>query len=258
MKRILVMVLAAVLCFSFSSFAADAVYEHDKTSETVGWSIYGADDDVDTAYQLITELNTTYAQLAAEDTIEVLSSSVSDVLQSVTIEGINNKGNRIKEDIALNTTTGTTEATSSNTFRYIDQAFLNSGTSAGTITIRRATGDTFITSIPAGSMESTQVQHFNGEKNSYITGWGATVSSTIASIIFDLRWYPDDARCLAPTTGYRLIDQITLPNSSIANEPHPFAQPVKCPAGGWITIHAIGGANDADAAILIQGYDSNP
>ena len=256
MKRFVVLMLAFVLCLPVCVLAADAVYERDRASEVTGWSLYGADDDVDTTAQLITELNTTYAQLAAEDKLEVLSDTISDTQQKVTIEGIDNTSKRIKETVTLNSTIGTTEVTTTANFRYVDQAYLSSSTAAGTITIRRATGNTFITSIPAGEMEAMMSQHFNGEKDSYITMWGAGISSTLAGIIFDLRYYNDDARCLAPTTGYRVLDRITTDNSTLGMNIHSFEQPIKCPKDGWIAIYGTGGANDADGEIIIQGYDT--
>ena len=45
--------------------------ERDLYSENVGWNVYASDDDMDTAGGLVTELDTTYAQLDAEDTLEV-------------------------------------------------------------------------------------------------------------------------------------------------------------------------------------------
>lgn len=253
MKKLLFLALAIVLCFSFSSFAADAVYERNKPDEIVGWSIFVVDDDIDTSSQLITELNTTYSQLAAEDNIEIVSSSASDVGQIVKVEGINNTGYRVKENVTLN---GTTFATSSDTFRYIDQLSV-SPTTAGIITLRRATGDTFVNSIPAGLLEAGVIQHFNGGKDSYLSGWRAAMSTTAGSIVYDLRFYPNDADCLVNTnTGYKLIDQITLNNDTYSQD-NPFPQRVKCPAGGWIVIKAISDRNDLNGSASIQGYDTN-
>jgi len=253
MKKLAILVLLAVLCFPIFSFAADAVYERRKPDEIVGWHLFVSDDDIDASYQSITELNTTYTQLSAEDTVEVVSSSASDVGQIVTVEGIDNTGYKTKENISLN---GTTVAMSSTTFRYIDQLSLST-TAAGTITIRRATGDTFINSIPAGMIDAGIVQHFNGEKTSFITGWGAAISSTAGSIVYDLRYYLNDADCLVNTnTGYRLIDQMTLSNISQYSDNKNFPQPIKCPAGGWIVIKAIGSTNDMNGSVFIQGYDT--
>ena len=253
MLRRLFLVLA-LLVLPYQVFAADAMFERDKPYEVTGWSIFVADDDIDTTPQLVTELDTTYAQLAAEDKVEVLSSSALDITQTITVEGIDNKGNRVKEEIALNTTAGTTAVTSSTTFRYIDQVGADIPC-AGTITVRRATGDTFIISIPIGMLKAGVVQHFNGDKNSYITGWYAAVTSTTGAISYDLRWYPDDSYCLAPTTGFATLDTISLTNT-VDSETYHSLPTINLPKGGWLTVYATGGAANSDGIVRIEGYDS--
>jgi len=246
--------ISALLVLPFQAFAQDAVFHRDKPGEVIGWSIYGADDDIDATAQLITELDTTYAQLAAEDKIEVLSSNAADITQTITVKGIDSNGKLVIEAIALDTTDGTTVMTSSTTFRYIDQVSTDIPC-AGTITIRRATGDTFIISIPAGGLNAIIVQHFNGQKDSYVTGWGAAVTSTTGSVLFDLVWYADDSKCLAPTSGFATLDTIALTNvlSSIY---HPLPH-IKLPKGGWLAVYATGGAANSDGAAIIEGYDTS-
>jgi hypothetical protein len=249
-KFLLVLLLVAL---PFQVFAIDAMFTRDKPYEVKGWVVFGSDDDIDTAAQLITELDTTYAQLAAEDNIEVLSASASDITQTVTVEGIDSAGNRIKEDIALDTTDGTTVMTSTNIFRYIDQVSLDD-TCAGAVTIRRKTGDTFIISVPIGALEATVVQHFNGEKDTYLTGWYASVTTTTGTVSYELRYYADDADCLVVTTGYKVLDTIVLTNA-LGDAEHSLPN-IKCPAGGWIAVYATGGQNNSDGAVRIQGYDT--
>jgi hypothetical protein len=248
MKKFLMFLV--LIAIPFQSFAMDAMYERNKPFQISGWSVFGSDDDIDTAAQLITELDTTYAQLAAEDKIEILSSEAADITQTVTVEGIDSNGDRIKEEISL---TGSTAVTSANTFRYIDQAILDIACT-GAVTIRRATGDTFIISIPIGSLEAGVVQHFNGEKDSYLTGWYASVTSTTGTVSYELRYYPDDSKCLAPTTSYIVLDTILLTNA-LGDTYHPLPM-IKCSKGGWITVYATGGSANSDGAVRIEGYDT--
>lgn len=251
------LILAIALCFIFASNAFGetvGALAWDKAITYPGWSVNGADDDIDATAELITELDTTYAQLAAEDTLEVLSSDSADITQIVTITGIDNSGNRILVTRALDTTDGTTVVSTTATFRYVDQVSVDTEC-AGTITVRRATGDTFITSIPIGTLEATMVQHFNGEKTSYITGWSANCESTTGTVLFELRWYPDDADCLDATDGYIVIDRIQF-NNVHDNQVRSFPQHIKCPAGGWIAVYGTGGNANSDGSVTIQGYDT--
>ncbi|MFH1405596.1 MAG: hypothetical protein ABIG52_00060 [Nanoarchaeota archaeon] len=236
-------------------FASDAMFTRDKPYELKGWSIYGADDDIDTTPQLITELDTTYAQLAVEDKIEVLSASASDITQTITIKGIDNSGNQVTEVIALNTSNGTTAVTSTAIFRYIDQVSV-SASCVGVITVRRATGDTFIISIPVGALEATVIQHFNGEKYTTLTNWRASVTSTTGTVLFQLRWYPDDSKCLSAT--FATSDSVVLDEISLTNALDTVDRElnIKLSPGGWIAVVATGGSDNADGSITLQGFDT--
>ncbi len=254
MKKTLILMFMLAFLFVLSANADTvAIYPREKAISYPGWSIHGADDDIDTAGGLITELDTTYAQLAAEDTLEIVSAAAGDITQTITISGIDNSGNRIVESIALDTADGTTVVGSTNTFRYVDQVETDIEC-AGAITVRRATGDTFITSIPIGQLQATMVQHFNGEKHSFITGWEANVTSTTGTVLFQLRWYPDDADCLDAADGFRVLDEIQF-NNVHDNQYRPFSQPIKCPAGGWIAVWGTGGSDNADGSVTVQGID---
>jgi hypothetical protein len=244
--------MLALVVMPLQAFAADAMFTRDKAYEVKGWSIFGSDDDIDGTAQLITELDTTYAQLAAEDNIEVLSASAADITQTVTVEGIDEYGDRVKEEIALDTTDGTTAVASTNTFRYIDQVSVDA-VCAGAVTVRRATGDTFIISVPVGALEATVVQHFNGGKDSYLTGWYAAVTSTTGTVSYELRYYADDASCLSATSGYKVLDTIILSNA-LSDSYHSLPT-IKCPKGGWIAVFATGGSSNADGSVRIEGYD---
>ena len=253
MKRILLVGLC-ILLFAIPSFAETvAIYTKDKAISYEGFSIFGADDDMSTSATLVTELDTTYAQTDAEDTLEIVSSDDADITQTVTITGIDDEGNRVTEALPLDTVKGSNVETTSTTFRYVDQVSVDTEC-AGVITVRDATDDNLITSIPIGALEATMVQHFNGEKDSYITGWRANVTSTTGTVLFQLRWYPDDADCLDPTDGYKVLDEIQFTNV-LGSQDRPFPQPIKCPAGGWIAVYSTAGTDDADGSVLVQGFD---
>ena len=231
--------------------------EYDREYEISGWHVYVADSDIDTTAELLTGLATTYAQLAAEDEVEVVSANASDITQSVTVSGIDNNGNRVSETVALDTTAGTTATTSDTTFRYIDQVEVDKEC-AGVVTVRRETGDTFITSVPVGQLDAQMAQHFNGEKLSYITGWKGTLKNeTLANTIeYELRWYPDDADCLDAGDGYRVLDS----GSVSASGDTVFGgldSPIKVPKGGWLAVYGTGGSANASGTATIDGFDLN-
>ncbi len=250
MKKIwLFLIVFSLVCSPFAFGVSDAVYERITLDESKGWSLSGADDDIDTAGGIIAELDSTYAQLATEDQIEVLSASTNDTTQTVTVTGIDDGGRKISEDFTL---AGTTVQLSTATFRYVDQVTVDAEC-AGAITVQRET-NTFIISIPIGSVEATIIQHFNGEQDTYITGWRASVTSTTGTVLFELREYPDDADCLDSSDGYRVIDSIQL-NNVHSTQDRPFNQPIKCAAGGWIIVWGIGGSDNADGTVTLQGYD---
>lgn len=232
-------------------FATDAVYNVNKGFDVVGWHVSAIDDDVDNTAELITELDATYAQLAAEDEVEIVSSSALDVTQTITVSGINSSGKYVSESLAVNTTGGAFETTGDTVFRYIDQ--VESDTElVGTLTVRRESGDTFITSIPSGKLSASMIQHFNGEKNSYITGWNASNRITTQTATLELRWYKDDADCLDATDGYEILDEIKLP-ATYDTVRAIYAQPIKCSAGGWIAVYGTGVASSV--SVTLQGYD---
>jgi hypothetical protein len=256
MYRKIVVAVFFVLLMAGIAFAgtSDSIYERWKPGEVKGWTVYANDDDVDeSAYEMITELDTTYAQLAAADTIEIVSSDASDITQTVTVYGINSAGKKASESIALDTTAGTTAVESDTTFTYIDQVEVDAEC-AGVITVRRATGDTFITSIPIGQLDAQMAQHFNGEYKTYITGWSARCTSTTGSIILQLRWYPDDADCLDAGDGYKVLDEIIFTNE-LGSDSGIMGNPILVPAGGWIAVYGIGGAANSDCSVTIQGVD---
>lgn len=227
-----------------------------------GWHLHALADDVDAATEIVAhDMATAFAQLAAEDTIEVLSGSALDLTQVVTVYGIDSAGNQASEAITL---TGDTAVTSSTTWRYIENARLNVEC-AGLITIRRATGDTFIMEIGIGDMHTQVCQHFNGTKTSYISYFDAGGWDVDGSLQFELRWYPDDADCLDADDGYIVLDRAAMLFKDGTDELTVVAQPrgayplpIKCPPGGWITVYVTSDSADAQAWATVQGFDLTP
>ena len=254
MKKLLIGL--CILLLALPAFAKTVSFS-DKELARRGWSIHVMDDDIDTTAELITELDTTYAQMSPADQIEVLSSYDStDEDVTVTIVGIDNSGNRISEDLDIS---GSTAVLSTATFRFVEQAYADSEP-IGVITVQDE-DDTFITSIPAGALESSVLQRFTGEKNTYITGWWASALTSTGTVRLELRWYPDDDDCLSPdVAGYKVLDEIYIDSavtSPYSPAPHVFAQPIELPSGGWMAVYGTGGAVNADAAVTVQGFDLN-
>ena len=221
------------------------------------WVIHCADADIDeSAMELVTALATTYAQLAAEDSLEIVSSSAADITQTVSVVTIDDEGNRVENSIALDTAAGTTAVTlPGGTHRYYDHATIDAEC-AGTITIRRATGSTFIDSIEIGQTRSYVAQHFNGDLVTYVDGWQVTNVAGTDDVKFQLRWYKDDADCLDPGDGFEVIDTIVITAAQMDSPRHDLGGKRKFPAGGWLCVYAIGGTADESVTVTVTGRDA--
>lgn len=254
MKKVVCFLVGISLCFCVytKDFAIESVYNNDRNLDSNGWHVCVYDDDIDASAELITELNTTYAQLATFDTVEVLSSDASDGGKKVTVYGLASDDTVISNTITLHST-ATNPITSDSIYMYIDQATLNAEC-VGTVTIRKQSGDTFITSIPAGQLSTGMAQHFTGDKTSYITNWSVGKTAANHAITYELRYYSDDADCLDAADGYIVLDRIYASSDSITVS-HRFPQPIKCPAGGWIAVYGTGSSADSAGKATLQGYD---
>jgi hypothetical protein len=123
-----------------SIVASDLVAYHAATqSDTDGVPVGGAID---------TLRRPDFTQIAANDTIQALSSNAGDTTQTVTMTGRDTQGRIVTETKTL---TGTTAITFSvlGTVERVLQAEL-SATTTGNITIQRSTGAVLIRTIPAG------------------------------------------------------------------------------------------------------------
>lgn len=234
----------------------EAVFFDNPTLRgAIGWHHFAYNADIDNALELMAEDGQWNAHLAAEDTIQVVSANGADTTQTCTVYGIDTNGKRVKDTITLN---GATAVDSSFRFRYVENAFL-SAECAGEITVRRKTGPATILQITAGQMQSYIVHHFNGIKKSYLTYFLAQADdNTTDSVIFELRWYPDDAQISGLTVGYSVIARLTAAViGGIVSQPMAFCppQPIELPAGGYIAVYAIGAAANQTGNAIIQGFD---
>lgn len=107
--------------------------------------LYGSanmpENDIDTAGGAIdTSRKLTFTDISATDNVEVVSDDAGDTSQSVDITGRLSDGTLVTETINLN---GTTAATSTNQFERVLKA-VKSATTAGTVTVRKASDDVAI------------------------------------------------------------------------------------------------------------------
>lgn len=270
MRKIVYLMAHALMAFVFllalnsPAMAIEAEFEANKNYriyEVEGWHVVAADDDLSTSATLLTEMDTAYAQLSAEDEVEILSSDALDITQTVTIVGINNSGNKATEDIVLNTADGTTVVAGTTVWRYIETATVDKEC-VGAITIQKQgdpNKDVDIIIIPIGQLNGQVSQHFNGEDVTYVTYWACGVNTTTGNVTFTLRWYPDDADCLDADEGFITLDTIYIDAAvtSPYNVVHNYSLPIKLPAGGWLSVWAVGSADNADGYTILQGYDSS-
>lgn len=252
MKRKMILALAIFFLITSNVFALDSIYEVNKHQVIRGWHVIAVDDDLSNAATLVTDEDTAYAQAASAQVLEVLSSSASDITQTVVVHGINSSGKQCEESFTVD---GTTVVVGTTTFSYVDNVEMDIE-AVGTITVQTK-DDTDVTVIPIGSLVSQISQHFCGEKVSYITAWSAGVNSSAACVTFTLRYYPDDADCLDPTDGFIVLDTIYIDDAvtSPYNAQRVFAQPIRCPAGGMVAIYAIGDADNGAGSVTMQGFD---
>lgn len=227
----------------------------------VGWHLFAnsaANGIVTTSTMIHKVQAVAFTQMSDAQKIEVLSAS-ADTTQTVTVYGIDNAtGKRASESIALN---GTTPVSGAITFRYYEGAYLDKEC-AGAIVIQKF-DDTDISGITVGDLSDYVLQHFTGEKDSYITMFSVgTDNDCPDTVTFDIRWYPDDADCLDTGDGFLILDRLvvhaeTLTNVNIVDPaPHVYPQPIRCPAGGWISVWGTPTTTNSEGSALLQGFDT--
>ena len=233
----------------------------------VGWHRSAYHIDIDNAAELVKE-DVTYVQLAAQGTLKIDSSSSADTTQIVYVRGIDANDKQIIESKLL---TGTTAvAVSATIWKYVETAWL-SANCAGTIILTDSSNTTILT-ITIGQLSAYIVQHFTGEYTSYLTSLAFGAGGTMYdSVNLDLRWYPDDQSSDAdmddgyisivqPVIHYNVVTDTTATQSyayATVQNPSPitFAQPIRLPPGGWLSLFGTGEAANNDVWAFMQGYD---
>lgn len=109
----------------------------ENDSSTAGGSI-------DTTVRVVPDSATLFNTL--NDTVEVVSSAAGDTTQTVTIYGRTSQGVLVNEPLSLN---GTNVVNGAQNFERIEKIVV-SASHTGTITVRKATGDTTIVAIESG------------------------------------------------------------------------------------------------------------
>lgn len=216
-----------------------------------GWHLHSYNDTIGTALEFqYPTWATAFAQLAAEDQIEWVSASAADTTQYVTVYGIDNAGNKIKETKIL---TGQTVVLSTNTWRYVENVWVDKEC-AGIITVQRET-NTYIMEIEVGGLNSGACHHFNGECESYITFFAGGLYDDAYDATYQLRWYPDDADCLDATDGFEVLDELFCTDAS-GHDVHSYGMPIgPLPKGGYIAVWALSDAASAKGFCTLQGFD---
>lgn len=173
-----------------------------------------------------------FTDIAATDTVQVLSSNAGDTTQTITVTGRQASGIISADVLTLN---GTTAVTGSTSFERILKA-VKSATTTGTITLRRTTGGTTIATFDKTPVEIFTVRRLfydasappSGTRDYYEKGFlkntNATLtltSSTVAEqadptakITFALATTLDDTgtstnRQTAPASGVSAFDSAT-------------------------------------------------
>lgn len=101
-----------------------------------------------------TAIKIAFTDIGATDSVEAVSSSAADIM-NITVHGRNAAGERVSETKALTGTTAITFTTMGAIERFLKAVLASAA--AGTITIRRATGDTTIATLEPGI---TQARRF--------------------------------------------------------------------------------------------------
>lgn len=134
------------------------------------WHIAAKDTDIDTAFDVVSE-DAAWAQITADDEIEIKSSSTADQGMNVKVLGVDSAGDRKLIIVVTDSSNGTTVVPSTQKFTSIENAWLEE-LAAGTITIQKEADNVAIQAITTGQLWAPTVHHYAGDRASYITAWG--------------------------------------------------------------------------------------
>jgi hypothetical protein len=209
-----------------------------------GWRISVTDTDIDSSASICSEY-ASYAQISADEEVEVVSSDNSDSTQTLTIVGVDSDGELQTEEIEL---TGTSVAESSNSYTYVDQVWLDAVT-AGNVTVRKKTGDTTINQIAAGYRSAMVAQHYNGHMTSYITGWGVRNNDATNAMTFTLEWQNAAGSLLT------VLDTVNVLAATGADGFGGQAHELRVPSGSVIAVYGTSAGDNDSGYVWIEGYD---
>lgn len=225
-----------------------------------GWHRTFYHSDIDAAAEQMAKDGNWAAHLAADDLLQAVSSDAGDTTQTCYVRGIDTNDKVRIEAFTLN---GTTAVDSAAKFRFVETAWVNAET-AGNITVRRKTGPANICVITAGQLKAYIMHRFNGECATYLHGlWVGLGDNVTDSVLFELRWYPDDADSRDLGDGYEVLASpvglvATVAQSAVVPmNPPPlvFPQPLRLPPGGYLTLYATAAAANQQGWGVLQGYD---
>jgi hypothetical protein len=180
-----------------------------------------------------------FAQLAAQDSLElVLSNSADSVIVVVTAMRADSTIHRFTNV----TVKGADTTTVGGQLLYFESIEVIGGKQlAGTLTVNRATGNTYITKIIAGKTDVGVAHYFTGKQGvSELIGWKIGTETALDTIRAELRLYDDPraSRGTATTLGHRVLDKLTIVPGSEPVVRGDINVPILLPESSWVTISA--------------------
>lgn len=217
-----------------------------------GWIVQVAQANITSAGTVPLRKNAyTAANQPQNDLVEIVSSEAADTSQTITIYGIDMAGNRVSEAVALN---GTTAVSTTSYFNYVESARL-SAACAGTVTVREASANQTISTITIGDLVMYIGHLFTGHLTGYLSYVNAEVLTVAGNVTVYVRWYPNDASCVA-LTAFEVIDTFTiLDTEGLIPPPHVYPVMKRLDPDGYLTAQAVGeGGNDEDVSLTLMGF----
>jgi len=206
--------------------------------------------NIGTSYEIMSQ-DESFAQLAATDSLHfVLSNAADSVI--VRVRGIDENDTRKVETITVKTDSAVTATK----WKYYEGSDIVGGNAlAGSLFINRATGGTHVSKIESGKANDDVAQWFNdGDDQGYVAHWEAGVTSTTGTVIFEIRFYYNQASARSGGNGYEIVDTIALPaalGKASGSFPLPQAGTTSGANLGWYSVWAIGGTGGADGYVKI-------